>query len=580
MGLARSTVVSSVYGKIKQLLFTYPGLLREPQDVIRIYNGIQRGLPPDVHYVLLAPYDAAGFYASRFQREQTVQLLPADLLEYAGCHDPRLSVVVYDDRLKLSISEWAQDHLAVLQEEGAPTLLSALNTKPRRGDGNAWITDMLAAELNLRSTKTKYMFEGGDLLAGDAYVLAGRTLLDRNLVRGDDRELVRSRLTEDFQRRLGVREVIWIDQTPDGGQQWRNPSALRSLDGLLHHIDLYLTLGGKDPSGRELIFVGEVRERYCVNIGTQQQQVALLRDGLDELALRLEEGIAQSTKFRVVRLPLIVDYDEGGTTGFIARPYNNCLIEVYDDQRNVYLPRYERSANGRKNVFAQAEEDARRVFRAEGFSVRMVDESFVHRSANKGSFHCITKVLRRGAYLRDQVQDEPWQDRVSSAATVNDSAQRPLKIFVGYSHADAQHLAKERLLTVLDGLRHDNFTYWFDRDLLIGDVWHQVIIRQIKQADIALFLISQHFLDSDYCRNTEVRECLEQASRRGMPIVPIILSACEWQRAEWLRRIRFLPTDGETVEEHYNDKGRQARLFLEIRKNLRVIGERIRAAED
>ncbi len=145
-------------------------------------------------------------------------------------------------------------------------------------------------------------------------------------------------------------------------------------------------------------------------------------------------------------------------------------------------------------------------------------------------------------------------------------------VFVSYSHNDAAYLGDDSLLGYLKGLAQENVALWTDRSIRVGDSWDEVIKANIQEADIALVLVSQSFLDSQYCQNVEIKGFLAHKSH----LFPIILSACEWQRHEWLRSRQFLPGGDETIEEHYTDPGRRKRLWLEIRQQLRERVELIR----
>jgi hypothetical protein len=147
-----------------------------------------------------------------------------------------------------------------------------------------------------------------------------------------------------------------------------------------------------------------------------------------------------------------------------------------------------------------------------------------------------------------------------------------ITIFVSYSHQDAKYLGKDSLLGFLQGLEKDGVVFWTDRQIKTGERWDDVIKANIQKADIALVLISQGLLDSDYCQNVEIRHFLAQKTH----LFPIILSPCEWRRHEWLASRQFLPGGDKTIEEHYKDSGSRKRLFLEIRAQLRERIERIR----
>jgi hypothetical protein len=149
-----------------------------------------------------------------------------------------------------------------------------------------------------------------------------------------------------------------------------------------------------------------------------------------------------------------------------------------------------------------------------------------------------------------------------------------IKVFVSYSHRDTKYLEGDSLLGYLKGLEDEQVVFWTDRHIRIGESWDEVIKTQLQNAHIALVLVSQHFLDSKYCKNVEIQGLLAHQSY----LFPIILSPCEWQRHEWLSSRQFLPSGDRTIEEHYTDPGQLKRLFLEIRKQLRERVELLRQA--
>ncbi len=149
----------------------------------------------------------------------------------------------------------------------------------------------------------------------------------------------------------------------------------------------------------------------------------------------------------------------------------------------------------------------------------------------------------------------------------------PVRVFVSYSHADDAYLETGSLLGYLKGLEQDGVEFWTDSKIVGGEPWDDVIKREIAACDLALVLVSQGFLDSKYCTDIEIRGFLAGSKS----LIPVILSACEWERYDWLKNRQFLPGGQRTVEEHYRDPGDRKRLFLKIRTHLREQIERIRA---
>ena len=103
---------------------------------------------------------------------------------------------------------------------------------------------------------------------------------------------------------------------------------------------------------------------------------------------------------------------------------------------------------------------------------------------------------------------------------------KKIQIFVSYSHQDAAYLEKDSLLGFLQGLERDNIEFWTDRQIKTSKLWDVEIKSHIQSCDIALVLVSQGFLDSDYCRDVQIEHFLVDTKH----VFPVILSPCDWQR--------------------------------------------------
>jgi TIR domain len=98
------------------------------------------------------------------------------------------------------------------------------------------------------------------------------------------------------------------------------------------------------------------------------------------------------------------------------------------------------------------------------------------------------------------------------------------RVFVSYSHDDDKWLAelKKFLKPLVDrGLLNT----WDDKKILAGSDWQIEIEKALQSASMAIFLVSQSFLASDFIAHQELPPLLEKAKSQGLTIIWIAVSA-------------------------------------------------------
>ena len=97
------------------------------------------------------------------------------------------------------------------------------------------------------------------------------------------------------------------------------------------------------------------------------------------------------------------------------------------------------------------------------------------------------------------------------------------KVFVSYSHRDAQSLRK--LLPYLETLRQSKLVdIWIDTTINAGEQWKKEIPEALDAAEIAILIISQHFIASDFIKNEELPRIFEKQRVGRLKILPVFLS--------------------------------------------------------
>jgi len=83
------------------------------------------------------------------------------------------------------------------------------------------------------------------------------------------------------------------------------------------------------------------------------------------------------------------------------------------------------------------------------------------------------------------------------------------KLFISYAHKDERWL--NQLLEHLRPLvQQQNIAAWTDRQIPTGANWHTEIQRALKEANIAVLLVTPAFIDSRFIRDTELPELLNK----------------------------------------------------------------------
>ena len=120
------------------------------------------------------------------------------------------------------------------------------------------------------------------------------------------------------------------------------------------------------------------------------------------------------------------------------------------------------------------------------------------------------------------------------------------RVFISYSRANEDR--KKRLVTHLSTLKAEGLvSVWHDRCIEAGDLWREELEQAMREAEVALFLVSADFIASPFCQDVEVPELLRRHREEGVLIVPVIVDYCEWGHIERLSQFQALPDGGKPV---------------------------------
>ena len=387
-------IVSSAHGALRQILLCYPPYADGDLSLEPTYASLLRLLPPTCQLTILCHPAVADDLARIIERERP---------------DNRPAVIESPDYLAFSV--WAEDGYVAVTDVGVDpprTFLVEPFSFPRYGDG--LIADLVAEATDIQATQVPLYFQGGNVLAGDDFILIGSDYLTRTLetwaqygpVVGAEGPPARQ-VADLFRRSFGASHQLHFvglrRPIPDDllaprtfgqdGEEWTEDvgAGAGSLQPIFH-IDMFLSLAGRDPgSGRYRVLVGSP-QAAADSLGVRLPDHSLA-PAFDEIARQL--GLLG---FEVVRTPLprvYVDYPEDRLRRWYFATSNNCLVEITDDAKRVWLPTY---GHGPWEALAATDEVNRSIWEDMGFEVVPVGD-FHPFAQNLGALHCVKKYLSR-----------------------------------------------------------------------------------------------------------------------------------------------------------------------------------------
>ena len=159
-------------------------------------------------------------------------------------------------------------------------------------------------------------------------------------------------------------------------------------------------------------------------------------------------------------------------------------------------------------------------------------------------------------------------DGVEEAAMRDKLGQLPVKAFISYSSKDIDYI--DTLDAALSPqVRLKKLQLWYDRAIDAGSDWEKEIFQQLKEANIVLCLVSQDFINSDFCYLREFQAVLKQHHKGEKIVVPIQLRKCYWDNLD-LAKIQGIP--GKWITSQPN----QDEAWTEVAKSLDPIIDKIK----
>jgi hypothetical protein len=387
---AKPALVSSAHGRITRLLLTVPAYAAGARSLSAIYRDLLSELPTGTRLVILTHEDAAS----------TVKRW----LSAAGRQDD--TVIEAPDHLNFSV--WAEDGYVVTTDaEGGGTYFVEPYSFPRYGDG--LVAELVSNATDLKKGQAPLYFQGGNVLVGDDFFFIGADYPAESLryigdvlipERGESPAALVKRLYREYLD--SGRQLLYVGSTVPvpaekersttvDGQRWTEIIYAGNATGTaqpLFHIDMFITLAGRDGDGRYRVLVGD--PGLAAKLLGERPRPHAMQEAFDSIAAGLRR-----LRFTVIRnpLPLVYVDDPARRERFwYFATANNALVEDGGEgHRHVYLPTY---AHGAWASLTPVDERNALIWQELGFSVHLLPDC--HPLAeNLGAVHCIKKYLAR-----------------------------------------------------------------------------------------------------------------------------------------------------------------------------------------
>ncbi len=155
-------------------------------------------------------------------------------------------------------------------------------------------------------------------------------------------------------------------------------------------------------------------------------------------------------------------------------------------------------------------------------------------------------------------------------------------VFVSYAREDRRWLDPENHYNLVpflaESLRRHNAIFWFDKNLIGGDEFKRHIEAQIDQAQIALLIVSQNFLNSEFIERLEMPRIAERAQQGKMVVVPVLVEPCDWSDYPFLADRQMVPSSSPLIDFTESD-AKWARVKFQILDQIKAQLKRIREAQ-
>ncbi|MCX6848864.1 MAG: TIR domain-containing protein, partial [Verrucomicrobia bacterium] len=151
-----------------------------------------------------------------------------------------------------------------------------------------------------------------------------------------------------------------------------------------------------------------------------------------------------------------------------------------------------------------------------------------------GPDEAVRRVTRFSQQVTADVAGRPFipSKGIATTGSAMEGKKRVVRFFISYAHENK--VLADALVKALRSQFAPSKSYelelWIDRDIMVGEKWHDRILRAIDDCHFGLFMVSPDFLGSRYIGENEIPPFISAASCK--PVIPVGLVPVNFGRDE------------------------------------------------
>jgi len=392
--------ISCAHGRIERILLAFPKYTKRMRHLKTLLADLGRKLP---HYTKIEIL----IYDNDATLEAVESTLKSERIDYFfydnhNCNHGELAELRNTQRCCIvknphyhNFSIWVQDPFLVVADEeyGSSGLVLVEPHANIAGTNDDEIADHFEKLKIYRSQNAPLSFHGGNMLIADDFILVGakhfnatKKIIDKKsgiLHNCNDLDLqtrahFASYLGKDM-RIIPVGNAQYQHCILDVGEEWEDTPEKEPFA----HIDLYISLAGRDKKGQYQLVVGNPVATIPEDEAAVKSLRQLIQPVVENLIL---EG------FKVIRNPMPLTRSRPGSSNEYYCFYNNSLIEIDGNSKRIWMPTF-----GHwhwKKSLRQYDIANREIWHDLGFEVTEL-MSFHPFVKQKAGVRCVTKYMGR-----------------------------------------------------------------------------------------------------------------------------------------------------------------------------------------